>query len=88
MDAAGDTPAEPEIELYDPMERDEFDVECGTFHSSAYAPTDGVCACVARGRRGGSFWRSFLCDMFELTCDIIIDYKSESAAMILFGLEL
>lgn len=41
VDAEGDTPAEAEIELYEPLEFDEFDTECGTFGSSEYAPADG-----------------------------------------------
>ncbi|CAN0269391.1 unnamed protein product, partial [Hapterophycus canaliculatus] len=41
VDAEGDTPAEAEIELYEPLEYDAFDEECGTFGSSIYAPADG-----------------------------------------------
>ncbi|CAM9857863.1 unnamed protein product, partial [Ectocarpus sp. 12 AP-2014] len=42
VDAEGDTPADAEIELYDPLEFDEFDEECGTFGSADYAPADGT----------------------------------------------
>ncbi|CAM9664358.1 unnamed protein product, partial [Ascophyllum nodosum] len=38
----GDEPAEPEIDLYEPLVRDEFDVECGSFGSVAYAPKEGT----------------------------------------------
>lgn len=41
VDAEGDTPSDPEIDLYEPLEFDEFDEECGTFGSSDYAPADG-----------------------------------------------
>lgn len=41
MDAEGDEPAETEIDLYDPMVRSDFDIECGTFLSDDYAPKDG-----------------------------------------------
>ncbi|CAM9993977.1 unnamed protein product, partial [Ectocarpus sp. 13 AM-2016] len=40
VDAEGDAPADTEIELYDPLEFDEFDEECGTFGSADYAPAD------------------------------------------------
>ena len=41
IDAEGDQPAEPEIDLYEPLVRVEFDVECGSFGSAAYAPQEG-----------------------------------------------
>lgn len=41
VDAEGDEPSDAEIELYEPMERSAFDMECGTFLSEAYAPVDG-----------------------------------------------
>ena len=41
IDTEGDEPAEPEIDLYEPLVRDEFDVECGSFGSVAYAPKEG-----------------------------------------------
>lgn len=51
VDAEGDVPAETEIELYDPMERSAFDVECGTFLSDAYAPEDGELCFVEMRRK-------------------------------------
>lgn len=42
MDAEGDEPAEPEIDLYEPYEPSDFDEECGTFEASDYAPEEGT----------------------------------------------
>lgn len=56
VDVEDDTPADAEIELYDPLEFDEFDEECGTFGSAEYAPADGESERVAyrKWRRDGT----------------------------------
>ncbi|CAM9200341.1 unnamed protein product [Discosporangium mesarthrocarpum] len=42
VDQAGDEPAPPMIDLYEPYVGDDFDAGCGTFMSSPYQPKEGT----------------------------------------------